>query len=112
MLPRARFLYALSAYSLRHKQLLSDLYHQGKGEGGREAGYSESVTADSPSDFHGDRCATCALPAIHGVCWLVKTINSIFNDGANSEQDDVQPILAVDVGVDNGAGALLPVSGV
>lgn len=39
-------------------------------------------------------------------------INSIFDDDAESEQDDLQPILAVDVDVDNGVEALVPVSGV
>ena len=93
MLPRARFLYALSAYSLRHEQSLSDLDHQGRGEGG---GKQDIATADSPSDFHGDRCATCALPAIHGVCWLRRQTFSMTSKqrwASGGRGDDLQPIL-------------------
>ncbi len=52
---------------------------------------------DSPSDFHGGRCATCALPAIHEVCWLENRFSMASERLLGSEQDgsnDLQPILA------------------
>lgn len=36
---------------------------------------------------------------------LLKDINNRFENDENDEQDDVQPILAVDVGDDTGEGA-------
>ena len=53
---------------------------------------------DSPSDFHGGRCATCALPAIHEVCWLEDKAFSMASErppgSEQDESDDLQPILA------------------
>lgn len=40
------------------------------------------------------------------------TVNISSGSAGDGKQGDVQPILAVDVGVDNGGGALVPVSGV
>ena len=40
------------------------------------------------------------------------TVNISFRNAGDGERGDVQPILAVDVGVDNGDGALVAVRAV
>ncbi len=66
---------------------------------------------DSPSGWNGGRCEAYALLAIHEVCWLDKDVSNEVDIAEIGEQDDVQPILAVAVGVDEGAKTHLPDSG-
>lgn len=94
MLPRARFLYALSAYIPQKNEHVEQLAARAEW---REGGCRRVSIEYSPSDFHGDRCAACARPAIHGVCWLSRQtfsmMRSMFAIERDDRDDDLQPIL-------------------